>query len=188
VLLVVAEADAATPVGQALALLEQIEDGHVLRVNGGSHVMFGRGVACVDDLVADFIVRGDAPQEQVCDAPVIDPYVPVIPEGGTPEELFTAIDNDLAYLPELYNWDGLSYTEFGCNHGGTMSFTGTDFITEYRLEQCAFRPDLVVSGEGRWDYEHGRSRLTATLDGEDCTYTFRQDWSEAMGEVSSDCP
>ena len=160
-LIVASKADPATPYSQALTLRDQLEDGHLLTVSGGSHVMFGRGNSCVDEHVTDFIVEGTAEPDVTCEAPVVDPYVPLIPKEGSDEELFTGIDNELAYLPELLFWDGFEYMEVGCTHGGQASFTGTEYTTDYELSDCAFEPDLVVNGAGHWDYDAGRSELTA---------------------------
>lgn len=187
-LVVTAEADPATPHHRAIEMTGQFADGRLLEVRGGSHVMFGRGVSCVDDHVTRFILEGEAPDSAECAAPVVEPYVPLVPvEAGT-GDLLTAIDNDLAYLPELLFWDGYSFIEVACSHGGSVGFTGTDLTTDFLLDGCAFRPDLVLDGEGRWDYEHGRTELTVLIEGDPCTYEFTQRWDETGGHVVPGCP
>jgi pimeloyl-ACP methyl ester carboxylesterase len=187
-LVVASEADPATPYHQALTLLEQLDDGRLLTVNGGSHVMFGRGIACIDDHVTRFILDGDSPTEEICEAPLLDPYLPLIPVDGTIEEVLTAIDNELAYLPELFYWDGYTMIDIGCTGGGRATFTGTDTITDYELADCAFRPGLVVDGGGRWDYEVSNTVMTANIEGDPCTYVLRQSWEELLGSVKASCP
>jgi hypothetical protein len=187
-LVVAAEADAATPSHRAIEMLDQFEDPRLLQVIGGSHVMFGRGIACVDEHVTSFVLNGDAPLEAACEAPVVEPYVPLISAASDIDQLFTAVDNDLFYLPELLYWDGYSLFEVPCTHGGAVTFTGTDLMTDYQLDGCGFTPDLVLNGEGEWDYEHGRSDLRATIEGHNCRYEFRQVWGETQGRAEAICP
>lgn len=61
VVVVNATGDGATPVAQGEAVASRIADGYAITVDGGRHVMFGRGVACVDSAVANFIVNGKRP-------------------------------------------------------------------------------------------------------------------------------
>ena len=187
-MVIASNADPATPYSQALTLVDQLADPRLLTVNGGSHVMFGRGIACIDDHVTRFILGGEVAANHSCDAPLVDPYIPLIALDGTDDQLFTGIDNELAYLPELYLWDGYALTEVACSLGGKASFTGTDTTTDYLLEDCAFNPDLVVNGKGRWDYNRGRSNLTATIEGDRCSYEFSQRWEEELGSVEATCP
>jgi hypothetical protein len=187
-MVIAAEADAATPHHRAHEMLTQFTDARLVDVAGGSHVMFGRGNACVDDQVTDFILEGSAPAITECEAAVIEPYVPLIALGAGPDELLTGVDNDLFYLPELLYWDGHSHLEVPCSLGGAARFTGTDITTDYRLDDCAFSAGLVLDGEGRWDYEHGRTDLTVVIQGDPCAYEFRQDWDEAVGRAEADCP
>jgi hypothetical protein len=56
------------------------------------------------------------------------------------------------------------------------------------LTDCAFRPDPVVDGEGRSDYEIGPTELTVTIEGGPCTHVMRQLWSDGLGGVDSTCP
>jgi pimeloyl-ACP methyl ester carboxylesterase len=188
VLVIAAEADAATPAHRAVDMLAQFDDSRLLLVEGGSHVMFGRGNACVDDHVTSFILGTDGSPRAECEAAVIEPYVRLISPGAGPDELLTGIDNELFYLPEMLYWDGYSTLEVPCTLGGTVTFTGSDLTTDFRLDKCAFTPDLVVDGEGRWDYEHGRSDLMATIDADQCVYDFRQLWGDEIGRAEADCP
>ncbi len=61
VLVIGATGDATTPIGQGLAVAERLEDAYAITVEGGSHVMYGRGNRCVDELANDFVVEGARP-------------------------------------------------------------------------------------------------------------------------------
>jgi hypothetical protein len=186
VLLVAATADPATPYEQALSLRDQIEDASLLTVDGGYHVMFGRGFPCIDEPVTRFVLGGEA-EDSSCDVAVAETYVPLIPVDGTDDEVFTGIDNEMVYLPEILSWDGYSPMSVGCTLGGDVTFVGTDTTTTYTMRDCAVGPDLVVTGEGTWDYELGTTEMTARLAADACSYEFFQDWSDRFGTVEADC-
>ena len=186
-LIVAAEADPATPYSGARTLRDQLDDGRLITVTGGSHVMFGSGNGCVDRAVTRFITAGVSDRDLVCEAEVIAAYVPIIPQDGDWEQLLTGVDNELFYLPELYLWDGYERTVVACAHGGSVTFTGTDTTTDFKLDRCAVRPGLVLSGDGSWDFDFGRSRMEVTVDGDPCSYRFDQDWAYELGVVETDC-
>ena len=50
-------ADPATPVSNGQAVFSRLSDGYLVTQEGGPHIIFGRGVSCVDDLVTDFLVN-----------------------------------------------------------------------------------------------------------------------------------
>ncbi|MBK9210928.1 MAG: alpha/beta hydrolase [Anaerolineales bacterium] len=47
-------ADPATPVSNGQNVFNRLSDGYLVTQDGGPHIIFGRGVSCVDDLVTDF--------------------------------------------------------------------------------------------------------------------------------------
>lgn len=186
-LIVASVADPVTPYSAALSLLDQLDDGQLITVGGGGHVMFGTGNSCVDRAVTRFITAGVSVADLTCDAEVIVPYMPIMPEEGDWDELLTGLDTDLFYLPELYFWDGYERTVVACAHGGAITFTGTDATTEFSLERCAVRPGMVISGEGSWDFSSGRSHMEVTVENDPCTYRFAQDWEQDVGVVEPRC-
>lgn len=189
-LIVAAEGDPATPYSQGVSVFEDLDDGYLLTVSGGSHVMFGRGISCIDTAVTDFIVDGTEPRFPECSAEVITPYVPLLPDfsfGDEPEELLLGLDNELYYLPELVSWSWVGKRSIGCSHGGRVIFIGTEAGADYVLDECAFTDYLVASGTGEWDFERGTSHLEVALEGDRCTYDYTQQWDTRAETLELDC-
>jgi hypothetical protein len=55
--------DTAVPYAQSRNVAEQVGGAALITVEGGHHIMFGNGEACVDEPVVDFIVSGALPDE-----------------------------------------------------------------------------------------------------------------------------
>ena len=53
--------DPATPYSQAVALAAQLQNGHLITYTGEGHTAYNKGVACVDDAVNDYFVKGTVP-------------------------------------------------------------------------------------------------------------------------------
>lgn len=68
-----ATADPATPVKNARNTYRNLSNGYLILKEGGSHVIFGYGDHCPDDLVTDFLVDGQRPpdRETTCPGDVI---------------------------------------------------------------------------------------------------------------------
>ena len=56
-----ADADGAVPFDQGLAVASRLDDGHLVTVAGGHHVMYGTGNACVDAAVTPLLLDLTAP-------------------------------------------------------------------------------------------------------------------------------
>ncbi len=71
-----ATADPATPVKNARDIYRNLSDGYLILKEGGSHVIFGYGDHCPDDLVTAFLVDGQRPPDRAttCPGDVIYPY------------------------------------------------------------------------------------------------------------------
>ena len=80
-----ATADPATPVNNGISVYQHLQNGYLITQQGGPHVIFGRGVECVDNLVTDFLVKGKTPRqrETTCDGVVADDYVPLAPRTAS---------------------------------------------------------------------------------------------------------
>lgn len=63
VLMVAATMDTAVPYAQSRRVAEQLGGAALITVEGGHHIMFGVGEACVDEPVIDFLVSGALPDE-----------------------------------------------------------------------------------------------------------------------------
>lgn len=72
-----ATADPATPVSNGEAIYRRLADGYLITTQGGSHVIFGYGNECPDQIVTAFLVddRRPAQRETTCEGTVIGEYV-----------------------------------------------------------------------------------------------------------------
>jgi pimeloyl-ACP methyl ester carboxylesterase len=189
-MVVAATADPTTPFTQARSVLNRLDDEWMLTVDGGSHVMFGRGDVCVDPAVTKFILGDSVDRELTCEAEVIAPYLPLIPasiDRAPIEDLLEAIDNEIYLRPEWFYHFEEDDLGVGCSYGGSATFSFTESGAAYVLDECAFTSTFVVSGEGRWDYDRGTSIMRVELSGFDCPYTYQHAWESHYGRAMEDC-
>ena len=128
----VATADPITPPANAMRLAARLHDVHVIVETGGPHVIFGWGLSCPDDVVADYLVKGKEPASPitVCKGDVVDPYVPLArdTEAAYPDALSlmsalaTQVQNTNDYA-ELLDEDPIA---MGCDFGGALDYSPTD--------------------------------------------------------------
>ncbi|MCC6299047.1 MAG: alpha/beta fold hydrolase [Anaerolineales bacterium] len=168
-----ATADPATPYGNSVSVYENLADGYLITQEYGPHVIFGRGNACPDDLVTDFLVNDVVPAERetICEGFLIDEYVPVLPRSvvGVPASLdaLSLIETEINYLPEYYYWDGYTPTPVGCTYGGTLGFSPNDEGTQvnFDFDQCALTGRFLMTGSGYYDFENDRFVLDVSTTG-----------------------
>ncbi len=166
-----ATADPATPVGNGEQVYRRLSDAHLVTVEGGAHVVFGRGDACVDDVVTAFLARGERPnqRETICPGYVADAYVPLAPldsrDFADPLEALASLDEEIALLPEYYNWDGETPTSVGCPFGGALSFADADGAQAFKLDGCAYSDGFIVTGAGVYDPDADRFTLDVRVTG-----------------------
>ena len=65
-------ADPATPVSNGQDVFSRLSDGYLVTQDGGPHVIYGRGISCIDDLVTNFLVKDEMPanHETTCEGSV----------------------------------------------------------------------------------------------------------------------
>ncbi|MCS6909564.1 MAG: alpha/beta hydrolase [Anaerolineales bacterium] len=164
VLVLGATADPATPYRQVVEVFRRLDNAYLITQTGGPHVIFGRGVRCVDDLVTDFLVHNRLPaqRETMCDGVVTDDYVPLAPTNAgafaSPLEALTSAESEINYLPEYYYWDGETTTDAGCTFGGTLRFEPRGKRTLFSFHKCTFTRNFRFSGFG--SYDANRDRFT----------------------------
>ncbi|NUM46410.1 MAG: alpha/beta fold hydrolase [Anaerolineales bacterium] len=164
-------ADPATPTQNGLDVYARLADGYLVTEIGGPHVIFGWGVACVDDLVTAFLVDDLLPsaRETECEGVVADPFYPLAPlsaaDFADPLEALLSVDDELYFLPEYYYWDYVTPTTVACPFGGTVAFSLSDTGEAYTLTQCAFSEGLILTGTGGYDDESGAFTLDVTVTG-----------------------
>jgi pimeloyl-ACP methyl ester carboxylesterase len=168
-LVLTASLDPATPIRQAYTVASYLPNVAMIAVDGGPHVIFGRGNACPDDLVTAFLVDDSMPDEVVtiCEGEVYPYYIPsALPDLADPLTTMLAIDRNIAFLPEYRAWDSLSAITIGCDYGGTLTVTPDGLNESWSLEQCSMLPNVSISGEGGFDWNTATMTLNLDLAGD----------------------
>lgn len=166
-------ADPATPYGNGVSVYEHLADAYLITQEFGPHVIFGRGNACPDELVTDFLVNDVVPSERetVCEGYLIDPHVPLAPRFasafGSLQEALSSAETEIYYLPEFYYWDGSTPTSVGCVNGGTFGFSPNTAGTRinFSLNKCAFTHHFVMTGKGFYNVDSDRFVLEVSTTG-----------------------
>ncbi len=166
-------ADPATPYGNGVSVYEHLADAYLITQEFGPHVIFGRGNACPDELVIDFLVNDVVPSERetVCEGYLIDSHVPLAPRFaavfGSPRNALSAMETEIYYLPEFYYWDGFTPTSVGCNYGGTLGFSMNNAGTRinFVLDKCAFTHNFIMTGTGFYRINNDRFVLDVSTTG-----------------------
>jgi hypothetical protein len=118
-------------------------------MEGGPHVIWGRGLACPDEIMTALLTDGVAPAAPVqhCAQPFLDAYLPLgPPDPDNALALALAVVAEMGTYPELAYWDYASDLVLGCNHGGSIAATAGDDMSLFTVDGCAFWPGLAVSG------------------------------------------
>ncbi|CAG1013491.1 partial Carboxylesterase A, partial [Anaerolineales bacterium] len=177
-----AVADPATPVQNGRSVFKHLLDGYLVTQDGGPHIIFGRGVSCVDDLVTDFLVNDQTPPERetTCEGAVVSDFVPPIPVNASQFssllDLFYSVDDEIYYLPEYYYWDMSTPTSVGCPFGGILSFEATDIGDALTLDNCSFSEGFTMTGSGSNNYDEGSFSLEVDVTGlKDGSLTYTRD-------------
>ena len=63
ILVISTTGDPATPYEAGVAVADRLESGVLVTNEGDGHTVVGNGKACIDDLVADYLVDGDVPED-----------------------------------------------------------------------------------------------------------------------------
>ncbi|NWF64050.1 MAG: alpha/beta fold hydrolase [Chloroflexi bacterium] len=200
VLVLNATLDPATPFEEGKFVAESFAEGYHIYVEGGVHSIYGYGYSCPDQYVTDLLVSGELPAERevVCtdwgDA-IYGFYVPILPQTvsdfSDPLEMMIAIDNNFFYLPEVYYNDWVQEKSIGCNFGGTYTFAPSAEGEKHMYDQCAVMRNLVVSGDGMFDYATGIFTMNVEISGEKSgrltySYNFNDGSASVTGEFDGE--
>lgn len=178
-LVLTSEADAATPMSWAEAVAQRHENAYLIVTREGSHGSFGWGLPCPDDIVKEFLVFGDLPEEErtECDGHLVDLYRP-LPLGGPdayPDvlEALTVVEEELATMPDYRFWDG-SPRRMGCQHGGwlQLSWAGSDNL---ELHDCEVLPGWPLTGSVEFSPEF-TTTMELELPNGSVTYQSTETW------------
>ena len=148
-----ADADPITPITQSYSVLDNVRNGYMVAMAGGPHVLYGRGLACPDQIVTDMLLEGRLPKDELqnCAQDFLGYYEPLTltdPALATPLDLARAVIKEIAWMPDVYVWDGNVPLSVGCDFGGTLTARYGDTGLHYVLTDCAFWPGLSVTGIG----------------------------------------
>jgi pimeloyl-ACP methyl ester carboxylesterase len=154
VLFLTADTDPNTPTAGAQRLFARTHGSTALvLLTGGPHVVFGRGVACVDDVVTRLVTTGQLPPSPVtvCTGPVAGPYAPAPPAHAagwtSPEQAVQVVTTGVLGNPGYLMWDGSEPYDTGCDAGGTAHVSlDRDDAVHVRLTGCALTPGVPVDG------------------------------------------
>lgn len=161
--------DPATPVQNGYDVAARLPDAYSITMEGGPHVIYGRGGTCPDDQVTAFLVSGEVPaaRESFCDGVIMTDYIPVLPVDPTNvAEVLTRFDQNRESAPQYLYWDVVTPFAMGCDFGGTVSYEAADAGEMMTFDACGFVPNVFVTGTGTLDYDTGIFTLNATLSGE----------------------
>jgi len=175
-------ADPATPVSNGQSVYSRLSDGYLVTQDGGPHIIHGRGEACIDDLVTDFLVNDQLPHEReiTCEGRVMSEFVPLAPvnvaEFASLLEVFRSVDDEIYYLPEYYYWDLVTPTSVGCPFGGVLSFDTADTGDSFSLDGCSFSEGFSMTGSGSYNYDEELFTLEVDVTGlKDGSLIFTRD-------------
>jgi pimeloyl-ACP methyl ester carboxylesterase len=149
-------ADPATPVEDGYAVFDHVKNGYMVTMEGGPHVIWGRGLACPDRIVAALMIDGRKPEkrEQICRQKEIGDYQALSLRRGTappldiaPLDIARAVETELAQMAEFANWDGQNALSVGCDFGGSVTAEAAQSGADYTFDNCSWWRGLAVSGE-----------------------------------------
>lgn len=146
------ENDPITPVSMAYSVLDGARNAYGVFLQGGPHVIWGRGLACPDSIVQALLYDGTLPaaREQVCEQDPIAAYTPLTltdpAQKAEPFAVARAIETELLRYIPLANWTGDHPGSYGCPLGGTILAAPADRGTEFVFTGCSFWTDLTFDG------------------------------------------
>ncbi len=164
-----ADTDPITPITMSYDVLDHVKNGYMVAMEGGPHVIWGRGLSCPDEIVYSLLFDGILPEakEQLCRQDFIGAYEPLTLTdpvlAGAPMQVAQALQTELEQSPEVYNWDGSETLALGCDYGGTLDVSAAEEGTAYSFAKCAWWPGLVLDGTGI-SIEEGAENVGLTVD------------------------
>jgi hypothetical protein len=164
-----ADVDPITPVAMSYSVLDHVKNGYLVVMQGGPHVIWGRGLTCPDEIVYGLLLDGALPEakEQLCRQDFIGAYEPLTltdpAEAADPFHLARSLQKELDQSPEIYNWGGGETLAIGCDHGGTLEISAAEEGTAYSFAKCVWWPGLQFDGTGI-SIEEGAENVGLTLD------------------------
>ena len=167
---IVSTADPITPATQGRAVYSRLDDGYLITTQGGPHVTFGRGNACPDTPILDFLESGKRPVRRttVCPGPFVRDYLALPParaaDFASLEDAMVSFQQQFRRVPEYWYWNGQEAQATACPVAGTMRFRATENGTTIDYRGCSFTRGVAVTGTGL-DAGDGRFSVTGAIAG-----------------------
>jgi pimeloyl-ACP methyl ester carboxylesterase len=165
------DTDPITPVTMAYAVLDNVRNGTMVVMQGGPHVIWGRGLYCPDKTVSQLIFDGTPPVAplQLCRQDFLGPYTPLTLTAKTQAidafALGQAVEAELGASADYADWSYSDVLEYSCDHGGRIKAIPTDTGAALQFTGCAMWPALTLYGDGTVTFaDDGSDVLTLDLD------------------------
>jgi pimeloyl-ACP methyl ester carboxylesterase len=147
------DTDPITPVSMSYSVMDNVRNGYLTVMQGGPHVIWGRGLGCPDRTVSRLMLEGVLPAtSQICEQRLVDDYAPLTLKepaaAADPLTLAKGVETELQQYPEFFSWDYVDPIAVSCDHGGRMTATSDDAGVRYDFASCAMWPGLVLDGSG----------------------------------------
>ena len=182
-----ADTDPATPTQNAMRIYSRLHDAYFLMTSGGPHVIFGWGESCPDDLITAWLATGTPPPTRItlCDGEVAGTYVSVAePSAADYDDALdfaTTMDDQLLNTDDYgYRYDSETALKVGCDFGGTVTYLPTETGTKMSLRDCAFTPNLPMTGTATTNDDTGAFALGVKIDGERIDYRRDADGNRSV--------
>lgn len=142
--------DPITPVTMAYSVYHHVKNGSIVVMQGGPHVIWGRGFACPDKIVADLMFDGKTPDAavQVCTQDFIGSYQALTDPSAGPLALLHGLKAEID-LSDLSGFGGGDPVSAACDFGGSITASAAKNATAYAFAACAMWPGLVIDGSGK---------------------------------------
>ncbi len=169
--------DPATPIANGMRIYSRLRDAWFIQAVGGSHVIYGWGQACPDDLMTAWLADRTPPSARVTtctDWEMVGAYVanpaPTARLYRDALGLTTSVDGQVFNTYDYIYFEATEPVTAGCDFGGTITYTPTDTGTEVRLRACEFTPGLPLTARGETDDEAGTFELKLSSGKDRLTY------------------
>lgn len=146
--------DPATPISNGYTVFDRLKNAAMITMEGGPHVIWGRGLPCPDHVVFGLMLDRRQPEatEQLCRQSFLGDYTGLTLTGpdaaADPLALAKAVETEIAQSPELNNWDGATDLAIGCDHGGSITVSAGEGTTDYVFKNCSWWPEIKLNGDG----------------------------------------
>jgi len=145
--------DPVTPINEALAVLDRLENGFHIILENGPHGVLSSENECVADLITALLLHDQTPAnlESICTTSIIEDYRPLHARRDNafkdPAIFSEAVLHELETYRFDLSLDADAPQQLGCNAGGYIRFWYDKFSIRYEFHDCALWPEIIITGE-----------------------------------------